>query len=554
MAMRLTMFLAAWAAITLAAATCAAEPPLHQEIDRLIAARAGGSLAELCSDAEFLRRVTLDLAGTIPSSDEARRFLADEDANKRARLVDQLLAGPAYARRMQQALTVMLLERRAGATISDQEWNDFVAGSFAANKPWDQFVRELIAADGHDEQTRAAIRFFVDGGRNDHHQMTRDVARIFLGMDVQCAQCHDHPNVDDFRQADYFGLYAYLQQSVTKTDQQQKKLFLVENVAAGKVEFQSVFLPDDKRATGPRLPGGEEIEIPQFEKGEELAEPAKDGLPGVPKFRPRSLLAGNLASGDNQRFARNSVNRFWFLMMGRGLVHPLDMLHSQNPPSHPQLLELLARDFVDRGFDVQHLLREIALSDAYQRSSRLPEDVQGQELPAAGYRVARPRPLAAEQLAFGILQATGNLRRIQEAPLPEKSEFTYKDYINGRLPPPGNLPDVLTLFAATFGNPPGEAEDDFRPSVQHALFLMNEQLVLQWLQPHEGNLMDRLGALDDAAAVADELYLSVLTRRPDDEERDIVMSYLEEQAARRSEALSELAWSLLTSAEFRLNH
>jgi hypothetical protein len=532
----------------------AAEPPLHEEIDRMIAARAGGPIAESSSDAEFLRRVYLDLAGTIPSADEARKFLADADPDKRTKLIDQLLADPDYPRRMQQALTVMLLERRAGQAITDRQWNDFVAKSLAANQPWNEFVRELIAADGHDEQTRAAIRFFVDGGRSDHHQMTRDVARIFLGMDIQCAQCHDHPNVDDYLQADYYGLYAFLQHSEPKTDQQQKKPFLVENVATGKIEFQSVFLPDDKQATGPHLPGGEETEVPQFEKGEELAEPPKDGLPGVPKFRPRLLLSTDLTSADNDRFVRNSVNRFWFLMMGRGLVHPLDMMHSKNPPSHPELLDLLAKDFVASGFDVKHLLREIALSAAYQRSSLLPADVEAKDVPAESYRVARPRPLAAEQMAFSILQATGNLRRVLEVAVPEKSPFTYNDYVNGRIPPPENLPDVLTLFSATFGNPPGEEEVDFRPSVQQSLFLMNEQLVMHWLQPHAGNLIDRLANISEAEAVADELYFSVLTRVPDEEEKAIVVSFLNEHADRRNEALGELAWSLLTSADFRLNH
>ncbi len=394
----------------------------------------------------------------------------------------------------------------------------------------------------------------MDGGRNDHHQMTRDIARIFLGMDIQCAQCHDHPNVDDFLQSDYFGLYAYLNQSKMQTDKKQKKPFLVEGVATAKVDFQSVFVPDDKQTIGPRLPGRKEIEIPKFEKGEELAEPPKDGLPGVPKFRPRVLLANDLTAADNQRFVNNSVNRFWFFMMGRGLTHPLDMMHSKNPPSHPKLMELLATQFVSSGFNVRRLLREIALSETYQRSSVLPENVEAKDVAADSYKVSRPRSLSAEQMAFSLLQATGNLKRVIDAPLPEKSSFTYKDYINGRIPPPDNLPDILTLFSATFGNPPGEAEVDFRPSVKQSLFLMNEQLLLQWLQPHEGNLVDRLAKTRTVDDIVVELYISILTRFPNENEQAIVVSYLNEHADRRKIALRELAWSLLTSAEFRLNH
>lgn len=529
------------------------EPALHTEIDRLIDAAADGRIADSSTDAEFLRRVYLDLGGTIPSADVARAFLGDKDANKRAKLIDQLLASPDYSRRMQQTLTVMLLERRAGTTITDQEWNAFLTASFDTNKPWDELVREVISATGHDEKTRAAIRFFVDGGRNDHHQMTQDVARIFLGMDIQCAQCHDHPNVEGFRQADYFGLYAYLQQSVAKADQ-NKKTFLVENFAASKVEFQSVFLPDDKRATGPRLPNRDEVGIPLFAKGEELAKPAEGGLPGVPKFRPRLLLSENLTAADNQRFVRNSVNRFWFLMMGRGLVHPLDMMHAENPPSHPELLDLLSARFLQSGFDVKYLLRQIALSSAYQRSSVLPEGVAARGVPAASYRVARPRPLSAEQMAFSVLQGTGNLRGVLKTPVPEQSAFTYKDYTNGRIPPPDNLPDILTLFAATFGNPPGEAEVDFRPSVEQSLFLMNEQLILSWLRPDDGNLIDCLTKTDEPEALAEELYLSLLARQPSEAETAIVRTHLQENSGRRTEAIGELAWSLLTAAEFRLNH
>lgn len=532
----------------------AADPALHQRIDQLIAVGAGGPVADRSSDAEFLRRVYLDLSGTIPTSDVARKFLSDEDPEKRTQLIDHLLNSPSYAQRMQQALTVMLLERRTGSTIKDGEWNDYVTKSFAANKPWDQFVRELIASDGHDAKTRAAIRFFVDGGRYDHHQMTQDVARIFLGMNIACSRCHDHPNVEDYKQSHYFGLYAYLLQGKVQTDKVQNKPFFVETVATGKVEFQSVFAPESKQSTGPRLLDGKETEVPTFEKGDEFAEPAKDGLPGVPKFRPRLLLSNDLTSGDNQRFLENSVNRFWFLMMGRGLVHPLDMMHGKNPASHPELLGTLAKHFVSNKFDVKHLLREISLSETYQRSSLLLADANAKDFPAESFRVARPRPLSAEQMAFSTLQATGNLQQVLGTPVLKDSKFTYKDYINGRIPLPENLTDILTLFGATFGNPAGEAEIEFRPSVKQSLFLMNEKVIMHWLQPRDGNLIGRLAKLGEDEPTVVEIYLSVLTRLPSDDERKVAVAYLKKNHDRRTAALGDLTWSLLTSAEFRLNH
>lgn len=530
----------------------AGEPQVHQRIDKAIQARSGGTLAPVASDAEFFRRVHLDLAGIIPTADETRSFLSDSDPKKRTRTIDSLLASDVFARRMREVVTVWLLERRPGTVVADPDWNKYVEGAFAANQPWDAFVRELISADGSDPKTRAAIRFFVDGGRNSHHQMTQDVARLFLGMNLQCAQCHNDPNVREFEQAHYFGLFAYLQQSKLQADKKQQS-FLIETAAKQKMEFQSVFNAE-KRSTGPKLPNGVEIDVPVHKKGEEFAKPGENGLPGRPKFQPRQLLARDLTAADHRRFVRSSVNRFWFQMMGRGLVHPLDLMHAKNPASHPELLEQLADDFVAHKFDVKYLLRQIAFSDAYQRSSILPEGVDPKSAKPESYRAAIPRGLSAEQLAWSLMRATGNLERIVAQPKPKDSKFTYKDYVNGKFPPPDNLPDVMNLFVASFGSPAGNPEVEFLPSASQALFLMNEKLLMHWLKARDNNLVDRLAKVSDAEKLAEELYLTALTRLPDAEEKTMCRNYLERHKARRTEAIGELAWALLTSVEFRLNH
>ena len=532
------------------AAPVRAGDSLQERIDQAIEAIAKKPVARRTSDSEFLRRVSLDLIGRPPGVAEVRAFLADKDEAKRAKLIDRLLASPEFPRRMQQIITVRLLERRPGRAISDADWNGYIQRAVAANTPWNVLVRDLIATDGRDEKHRPAIRFFAEGNRHDPHQLTRDVGRIFLGMNLNCCQCHDDPNVEGFKQADYFGLYTYLRQTQVKTDKNQKP-FLVESVAVDKQEFQSVFT-GAKGATGPLLPGGMEIGIPKFEKGQELASPARDGLPGTPKFRPRELLAEHLAA--NVRFARTSVNYFWFVLMGRGLVHPLDMMHAANRPSHPELLDALASDFVKKGYDLKTLFREIALSEAYQRSSILPEGVTAERVDVSSYRVAVPRPLSAEQLAFGAMQATGRLEKILATPRAKDSRFTYKDYINGRATPPDNLPDVLEVFAASFGHPPGTPEVDFAPSTSQALFLMNDKLIHHWLSHTDGGLIADLLKLADDSLVADELYVRTLTRKPTIEETTLVTDYLKKQHSRRADALSELAWSILTSSEFRFNH
>ena len=537
---------------------------LHEKIDALIAARAGGPVAPPASDAEFLRRVSLDFAGVIPAPADVRTFLADTAPDKRVRLIDRLLDGPDYPRRMEQAFTVMLLERREGPAVPDMKWRDFLRSSFAANRPWNQLVRDLLAADGSTPESQGAVKLFVDAARGDGGQMAQDVGRLLLGMNLHCARCHDHPTVADFKQADYFGLLAFLQGTKPHTNPQSKAAMLADTPLAAKLDFQSVFSPDEKHATGPRIPGGDEVVIPVLAKGEELAQPAKDGLPAIPKFRPRLLLADQLVAPANRRFVHNSVNRFWFLMMGRGLVHPLDMLHSGNPPSHPELLVALSDEFVASQFNVKHLLREIALSAAYQRSSELPAGVTNEQAGPATYRVANAKPLSAEQLVWSMLRATGHLDQVVAAPAPEKSKFTFQDYLNGRIArAPDNLPDTLKLFEAVFGNPPGEPELEFQPSMGAALFVMNERLVLQWLEPGDSaaptapdspTLVARLTRLAAPDQVADELYLAVLGRLPAADERSEVAAHLDRHKDARPKALAQLAWALLASAEFRLNH
>ena len=344
---------------------------MSQRIDKLIAAKAGGAVATRSDDSEFFRRVKLDLTGRIPSATDTRSFLQDTTSSKRAKLINRLIASDAFATHWTDRLSVMLLERQNLGKVTDEEWRKFLIKTLKNKPRWDVLAREMIEAKGTGE-ARPAMKFL---GTADHHAMTENIARLFLGMDLKCAKCHDHPSVDEWKQSHYWGLLSYLNQTKNATSSKDKQAYLVEGVATKKVDFQSVF-KTEKEITGPRLPGGKEVAIPAFEKGQEFEKPAVDGLPGVPKFQPRKLLARDLTSKDNAYFVRNGVNRIWYLMMGRGLVHPLDEMHGQNPPSHPKLMELIMREFVAHEFDVKWLVREITLSESYQRSSSLPKDVK----------------------------------------------------------------------------------------------------------------------------------------------------------------------------------
>lgn len=540
--------------------------PLWAAIDHEIARRATGPLSGPAADSQFLRRVYLDLAGEIPPSWLAREFPQDTDPAKRERLVERLLSGPAFARRMREAWTVMLLERHEGKAVPDAAWEAYLESAFWSGKPWNEIARELVAADGFDDATRPAIRFLAEGSRSDPHARTQDFARLFLGMNLQCAQCHDHPTITDYKQSQYFGLFSFLSPTKLVRDKQEQPR-LVEAVVQAKSDFVSVFHPDDKRSIGPRLLDEPEVAIPPTSKGEEFASPPANGLPGLPRFQPRKLLANQLSGSEaaQRRFARNAVNRVWFLFFGRGLVHPLDLDHSANPPSHPELLDRLTSDFIANGFDMRWLTRSICLSATYQRSNESPvatNTVNSATATAttatattaataatASFATSTVRPLSPEQLARSLARATRQ-SFANESPKTEKP-FTLKDYLNRRLDPPKGWRDVMVVFAGVFGHPAGQAEVDFRPSVEQALFLSNDPLIHGWLAPStDGLIRDLLSDGLDEEACVEEVYLSFLSRLPEASERALAEEWLR-RSENRSEALRDLCLALICSAEFR---
>jgi len=199
-------------------------------------------------------------------------------------------------------------------------------------------------------------------------------------------------------------------------------------------------------------------------------------------------------------------------------------------------------------------LREIALSETYQRSSRLP--AKAKRVESASYRTAHPKALTPEQLLNAVLKATGNLEKVYAMKTdPNAEKFDRKGYFTGtNLDLPPSLDEIRAVFVQTYGKPPGEAEVDFMPGLNKSLFLMNDKLIIHWLKPREGNLIERLIKLTAPEVIAEELYLSVLARTPEENEKATVADYLQQNKKRHNAALSDLAWALLNSAEFRLNH
>lgn len=360
--------------------TLIAQEPLRARIDQLVESHLIGPAAPVASDAEFLRRVTLDLTGTLPTAAEARAFLEDASANKREAAVDRLLASPRFPVHMAAVFDLMLMERRPDKHVSTAEWQKYLRESFEANKPYNQLAREILSADGSDAALRAPAKFFLDRDA-EPHSSGRDVGRMFFGMDLQCAQCHDHPLVDHYLQADYYGLHAFVNRTELFTDAAQKKSFLAEK-SDGDASYKSVFTGDaaDSR---PRLPGETEIDEPRLRQGEDYVTAPAANVRSVPKYSRRQKLAELATTGGNAAFNRNITNRLWAIVMGRGLVHPVDLHHPANPPSHPAVLDLMTQEFVAQKFDMRWLLRELVLTRTYQRAIDAPADPAPQVAAAA---------------------------------------------------------------------------------------------------------------------------------------------------------------------------
>jgi len=382
--------------------------PLRERIDRLIESNQVVPLAPTAGDAEFIRRLSLDLVGRIPSVAEVRQFLEDAAPNKREALVDRLLTGAEHSRHMATVFDVALMERRPEKYVTVAEWQRYLFDSFAANKPYDQLVREILTADSVDPAKRPASRFLLDR-EAEGNLLARDVGRMFFGMDLQCAQCHDHPIISDYYQADYQGLFAFFNRATLFTEKETKELtekklkpktYLAEK-AEGDVAYQSVFDASQKGTALPKVPGGPPIAEPSYPKGQEYTVAPADNVRPVPKYSRLSQLAGAVAGGDNPAFRRAIANRLWAHLMGRGLVEPVDLHHEGNPPTHPAVLEQLATEIATTKFDMRAMLRELALSRTYARSIDLPAEIdqRGSELAAqlATLTAERDKTDAAKQ-------------------------------------------------------------------------------------------------------------------------------------------------------------
>jgi len=478
-------------------------------IDQHIQARldaAGVQRVSPSDDAEFLRRVTLDLHGVVPSAQEAARFLQSDHPGKRARLVEDLLASPRFGEYWGDVWRGRLVSPLANDDPRQgQRFAAWMAERFNRNDGWDRIVFDLVTATGKMENNPAVV--YLIGGRDPLGvtDLTDLTARYFLGVRLNCAQCHDHPFVD-WKQEDYWGMAAFFAQIQTPgRPKLVHRIGVQDNRQITLATLQEADALDGFQPNPPTFLGGAPLGSASTEAH-------------------RVTLARWMTAPENPYFARAMVNRLWWQFFGRGLVDPVDDMHEENAPSHPELLDLLSRRFVESGFDLKLLCRSILNSRTYQQTSRPGEDADREADLFARMSV---KVLTAEQLYDSlvvILGPPGKTRAI-DARFGARHEFT--------------------AFFAEEGDP-----DPLRygRGIPHALRLMNSpQFAGQNLEALAARVAGR--SPDDAI---EELYLTILARRPTESERQLVREHLQ-NAKSLATACRELAWALLMSSEFSLN-
>lgn len=492
------------------------------------------------NDYQFARRATLDLAGRIPTLTELTGFVDQSSPDKRIVLVDRLLDSPEFSLHLRDTLDLLLL----APLKQDSAWREYLLEATRENRPWDRVFREILLPERERPQDKRPATFLHVRAK-ELDTLTNDVSSLLFGVNIACAKCHDHPLVDDWQQQHYFGLASFFERTVPlqtgfvaeKYDGRLKFTTTAGEEHEAKFMFlsgQSVNEPPETALDAESLKGLNE----QLRKAQREADAA---APPVPGFSPRSELVKLALSTDSQAwFARNMVNRTWERLLGYGLVTPLDQMHSENPASHPELLELLSQDFIAQGYDLKRLIRTIVLTRTYARSSHWLNS--GDPPPPEAFARGLVRPLTPRQLSLSLTVASRHPERFvvaNDAPDWEKRRQ--------------ELSQASEAFVNRFAIP----TDGFQVSTDEALRLSNSrEFQTALLDPTEDGdrLVCALLEIEDPDALIDTAFLAVISRRATAEERGALRLYLAQRADQRQAAIQHIIWALLASPEMRFNH
>lgn len=552
-------------------------------------------IAPAASDEDFLRRAYLDLAGTIPTPSEVTLFGLDASPDKRTELIDELLASEGFANNWAAYFREVFLARATDmrARLAQTTFEGWLKEQFAQNRPWDETTRAILTASGNVTEEGPTAFMFAHFG--DASELAGETARIFLGIQISCANCHDHP-YDSWKREQFHELAAFFPRVQVRQEMtdDRRAFVVVSNDAEGRrgqgqggpgllVRAYSRLdangdgqLTREEAAAQDRIPvdrvfefgdtdndgmlsmeEAEMIQPPPNQPGRgtpehympDLENPEARGTQMQPIFfvngesaeigdedlERRDQLSDFITSPDNPWFAKAFVNRIWGEMLGQGFYPLVDDMGPEREPVHAEALELLSKGFIDSGYDVQWLFRTIALTEAYQREmrSRDPSDS------SPPFACALPTRLRADQLYNALVQVFGS------------SEFTARNVPRRQFGMYGADADVGRIaFSQLFGFDPSTPQADLLGTIPQALMLMNGRLVENLIDADRntrlGQLLDEYDSDDDAL---EELYLLVLSRQPANDELAICHSHIAE-VGDRGEAFEDIFWSLLNSTEF----
>ena len=512
--------------------------PVEQVIDQLVddaLADGGVTPAPQADDATLIRRLTLDLVGRIPTAGEVGAYVNSADANKRAKLVDRLVASPGFVRHQAALFEVMLNPDgdRRGADL-----RAYLTDALKANKPWDRIFREVMLPDETNPKLKGAAGF-LRPRVSDADKLTADVSATFFGVNVSCAQCHNHPHVEDWTQDHFYGMKAFLARTFDNGG------FLGER-GYGVIKYKPTRGPERTAKmmflTGTAVEGGGEKEpTPADAKAEkamlEKARAAKKP-PAPPAFSARAKLVEVALEGANADFfARSISNRLWHRFLGTGLVSPLDQMHAANYPSHPALLAWLARDTAAHGYDLRRAIRGIVMSKTYSRSSRYEGS---EEQPKADtFAVAKLKPLTPQQLATALKIATADPATL-DGLKPDDFEKKVEQ-----------LETAARGFAAELVQP----TDNFQIGVGEALLFSNgDRLAREFLTDGNGTALARAKAMKAPKEAVAFLVNTAYGRSATDAELTALVGYVEKRKGREADAYKQVLWALVTAPEFRFSY
>jgi len=470
--------------------------------------------SEICTDAEFIRRVSLDLTGMPPKPERVRAFLEQKDEDKRTRLVDELIGNKDFVEYWANKWADLL--QCNGESLGQKGvwvYRQWIKQSIAENVPYDKMVRSVLTAEGSAFKNPAVNYFRVlrEPGR-----ITEDVSQTFLGVRFNCNKCHDHP-FEKWTQNQYYQFGAYFAQVAFKRGGLPGEEIVYRNYMGGEVKHLKTDM-----VMAPKVPVGS----------------ARDVAPGEDR---RDAFVDWLTSKENPFFAKSMANRVWSYFFGKGIIDPVDDIRASNPPSNPALLENLTDEFVKSGFDLRKLMRTICLSRTYQLSIKPNKWNEDDKI---NFSHALPRRLSAEQLMDAVAQATGVRPNFAGMPKGMRAVEVPDGAVEGN--------DFLSLFGRPKRQSACECERSSNITLSHALNMINGVTVSDAVSSKTGKIAKLIETEKDDHKIVQEIYLACLSRLPSEKELAAV-DLANAKGGTRLEIAQDLAWALLNSPAFLFN-